>query len=291
MRGWERTVATGVSVAGLGALEIRRGLRGQAPPAAAWVAATSGLPCHVMLPGPHRRPCPTPQLPTPPYPPRPCSWSAAAVRSALLTSALNVTNRGNPLDGTPFHYGAGLLNPKGALDPGLVYDAGDADAQRYLCSMVLNNEAFDPAKTKPPAAPPYCASACADAAKCAYPQALRDYNQASFSLPGFKLRGAARKQSARRAVSFVGTGGATFTAQLTLPAGYKGAVAADGVQQKGAALGGSQLSFSAPGEAKAFTLSVTATRRAPKGWSFGSLTWVDANGRWVVRSTIALQRA
>jgi subtilisin family serine protease len=45
------------------------------------------------------------------------TWSAAAVRSALLTSARNVTNRGAPLDGTPFDYGAGMVYPKASFRP------------------------------------------------------------------------------------------------------------------------------------------------------------------------------
>jgi hypothetical protein len=175
------------------------------------------------------------------------------------------------------------LAPQGALDPGLVYDAGDLEAQRYLCAVATNPEAYDPKKTKPPAAPAYCAAACAGSPPpCAWPQALLDYNQASFSLP--RLR-PGRGVAAKRTVTFVGPGAAGFTAQLALPKGYKGEVSADGGG------GGAQLSFAAPGEAKAFTLRVTATRRAARGWSFGALTWADDQGRWAVRSTIALQRA
>ena len=37
---------------------------------------------------------------------------------------LQVTNKGNPLTGTPFDYGAGHINATAALDPGLIYDMG-----------------------------------------------------------------------------------------------------------------------------------------------------------------------
>lgn len=64
-------------------------------------------------------------------------WSPAAIKSALMTTATTVDKGGRPLKaqeftgqeiltlvgGTPFDYGSGAVNPKAALDPGLVFDA------------------------------------------------------------------------------------------------------------------------------------------------------------------------
>lgn len=64
-------------------------------------------------------------------------WSPAAIKSALMTTATTVDRGGRPLKaqeftgqeimtlvgGTPFDYGSGAVNPKAALDPGLVFDA------------------------------------------------------------------------------------------------------------------------------------------------------------------------
>jgi subtilisin family serine protease len=58
-------------------------------------------------------------------------WSPAAVKSAIMTTASLVTNKGNPITGTPFDYGAGHVDARRALDPGLVYDAGEVDYQRW----------------------------------------------------------------------------------------------------------------------------------------------------------------
>lgn len=51
-----------------------------------------------------------------------------------MTTASLTTNKGAPLTGTPFDYGAGEVNPSKMLDPGLTYDAGEADYLQYLCT-------------------------------------------------------------------------------------------------------------------------------------------------------------
>ena len=71
-------------------------------------------------------------------------WSPAAVKSALMTSTRTVlpTDLTGDEDGTlPWGQGAGMVVPNQAADPGLVYDAGAADYQKYLCGVT--NEASD----------------------------------------------------------------------------------------------------------------------------------------------------
>lgn len=60
-------------------------------------------------------------------------WSPAMIKSALMTTASQTTNRGNPIDGDPFAYGAGQVTPNSAVEPGLVYDAGWEDYLGFLC--------------------------------------------------------------------------------------------------------------------------------------------------------------
>jgi hypothetical protein len=285
-------------------------------------------------------------------------WSAAAIKSALMTTANLTTNYGNPIDGaararphsttgaafaiprgapalagpwgacapvpyapspstdatspqtlrsnptrshpphptgTAFDYGAGLINPSAALDPGLVYDVSGIDAwHRYSCAAV-NKRAWSGHAVgvdfQRPSVPGYCKSACRGGA-CAWPQALLDMNVPSFSFPSMKPGSTA---SARRALTYVGVApSASFTPALALPAGYTGQVVLGGkLPRRGApadAAGASTLPFSGRGEAQAFTLTVTAGRDAPKDWSFGSLVFTDAAGRYTVRSPIAIQR-
>lgn len=65
-------------------------------------------------------------------------WSPAAIKSALMTTASTLDRAGGPLQAqqysgseeltfvtaTPFDYGSGAVNPRAALDPGLIFDAG-----------------------------------------------------------------------------------------------------------------------------------------------------------------------
>jgi subtilisin family serine protease len=61
------------------------------------------------------------------------TWSPAAMRSALMTTAAQTRNDGSPIAGGAFAYGAGHVTPNRAADPGLVYDSGPEDWLRFLC--------------------------------------------------------------------------------------------------------------------------------------------------------------
>lgn len=71
------------------------------------------------------------------------TWSPAAIRSALMTSARITDNTGNPMTDetgnptTPFAMGSGHFYPKSASDPGLIYDASYMDYLLYLCNLNL----------------------------------------------------------------------------------------------------------------------------------------------------------
>ncbi|KAJ8763278.1 hypothetical protein K2173_026179 [Erythroxylum novogranatense] len=70
------------------------------------------------------------------------SWSPAAIRSAIMTTAYVVDNthavirdQWNGLPGTPLHFGAGHISPNKALNPGLIYDMGFQDYVNFLCNL------------------------------------------------------------------------------------------------------------------------------------------------------------
>lgn len=66
-------------------------------------------------------------------------WSPAAIKSALMTTSTTLDRTERPLQAqqfsesgtmslvpaTPFDFGSGHVNPRAALDPGLVFDAGN----------------------------------------------------------------------------------------------------------------------------------------------------------------------
>ncbi|KAK9076171.1 hypothetical protein SSX86_004504 [Deinandra increscens subsp. villosa] len=70
------------------------------------------------------------------------SWSPAAVKSAIMTTASIFDKSGKPMRvdpegrrGNPFDYGSGFVNPRAALDTGLVYDITPTNYKAFLCSM------------------------------------------------------------------------------------------------------------------------------------------------------------
>jgi subtilisin family serine protease len=114
-------------------------------------------------------------------------WSPAAIKSALMTATRTVlpTDLTGDQDGTlPWGQGAGLVQPNGAADPGLVYDMASTDYQKYLCGVTSE--------------PTYCANG-----------ALSGYalNLASITVPGV-----VGTRSVRRSVTNVGDKPAIYTA-------------------------------------------------------------------------------
>ncbi|XXG56177.1 hypothetical protein AAC387_Pa03g3661 [Persea americana] len=83
------------------------------------------------------------------------SWTPSMIASAISATATKYDNRGEIImaegpnitqlyPSTPHDHGAGLINPAGAIDPGLVFSAGFEDYVSFLCSLPK----VDPAKVK-----------------------------------------------------------------------------------------------------------------------------------------------
>ncbi|KAB2007790.1 hypothetical protein ES319_D10G055400v1 [Gossypium barbadense] len=75
-------------------------------------------------------------------------WSPAAIKSALMTSAYTVDNRGETMldesngnTSTVLDFGSGHVHPSKAMDPGLVYDITTMDYIDFLCNSnyTINN--------------------------------------------------------------------------------------------------------------------------------------------------------
>ncbi|KAJ6841824.1 putative subtilisin-like protease SBT1.5 [Iris pallida] len=69
-------------------------------------------------------------------------WSPAAIRSALMTTAYTRDNQGRTMadestgnSSDAFGFGAGHVDPRWAMDPGLVYDISAADFVSFLCNL------------------------------------------------------------------------------------------------------------------------------------------------------------
>ncbi|XP_022759531.1 subtilisin-like protease SBT4.14 [Durio zibethinus] len=59
------------------------------------------------------------------------TWTAAAIKSAIMTTAKPMSRRVNK--DAEFAYGAGQLNPTRAVNPGLVYDMDEMSYVQFLC--------------------------------------------------------------------------------------------------------------------------------------------------------------
>uniref|UniRef100_A0A803KR03 Uncharacterized protein n=1 Tax=Chenopodium quinoa TaxID=63459 RepID=A0A803KR03_CHEQI len=69
-------------------------------------------------------------------------WSPSAIKSAIMTTTYNIDNAGKKITDLSlknqfslFVQGSGLINPKDALNPGLVYDLDSTDYIAFLCSI------------------------------------------------------------------------------------------------------------------------------------------------------------
>jgi hypothetical protein len=191
------------------------------------------------------------------------TWSAAAVKSALMTSAhQNVKDNDRTSQADPFDMGAGHVNPGkpgsagSSFQPGLVYDAGFNDYLAWAC------DAFPAIFANPTAT-------CNSLRNAGYSTDASDLNLASLAvadLPG--------TQTVQRRVTNVSGKILTFNASVDAPAGYSVTV--------------SPSSLKIPnGKTAAFTVTITNQTADLGVWKFGSYTWTS--GAYVVRSPIAVK--
>ncbi|CAD6247665.1 unnamed protein product [Miscanthus lutarioriparius] len=195
-------------------------------------------------------------------------WSPAAIKSAIMTTAIEVDNKGELILNSssrlssPFGYGAGHIYPTRALNPGLVYDLGDKDYLDFLCALKYNATVMPMFN----GAPYTCPSGEA-------PHRITDLNYPSITVVNVTSVGA----TARRRVKNVSKP-STYRAIVVEPAGVSVLVTP------------SVLKFSAKGEEKGFEVQFKVKDAAlAKGYSFGALVWT--NGRQFVRSPLVVKAA
>ncbi|WP_222853373.1 S8 family peptidase [Fodinicola acaciae] len=178
-------------------------------------------------------------------------WSPMMVKSALMTTASTVDNKGNPIpDAGPFDYGSGEVTPNSAADPGLVYDSKLRDWVRYLCGV----RQLD-----------------AKSMTCRVfgsidPSDLNQPNIAIGDLPGI--------QTVTRTVTNVGTTTTRYFASVSAPAGVTVTVSPTTLRLR-------------PGQSASYKVTFTRTTAAYGTYANGSLTWSD--GTHNVRSVLAVR--
>ena len=183
-------------------------------------------------------------------------WTPARVKSALMTTATTRDNRGNPITtdsgaaAGPLDYGAGEVFPARSFDPGLVYDSGPRDWDRFTCNFGPVTPALKP-----------CAG-------------VRPLDPSDLNYPSIAIGSLAGTQTVTRTVTNVTRWRATYVASVSEPPGVDVSVKP------------SRLRIP-PGRSATFTVTVTRTSAAYDRYGSGSLTWVD--GRHAVRSPIVVK--
>ncbi|KAM3389529.1 hypothetical protein ACQJBY_011586 [Aegilops geniculata] len=193
------------------------------------------------------------------------TWSPAAIRSAIMTTATQLNNDKAPMTtdagtaATSFDYGAGQVNPTGALDPGLVYDLAADDYLSFLC-----NYGYGASQIKLITSPPAAFSCAGNASK----DLISDLNYPSIAVTGL---GAGASRTVAREVTNVGAQeDATYTVAVSAPAGLDVKVVP------------SKLQFTGSVKKLAFQVTFSGKNTAAKAALTGSITWSD--GKHTVHS-------
>ncbi len=194
------------------------------------------------------------------------TWSPMAVKSALMTTASQTDNEGDPIAGgaggnaTPLNFGSGHVTPPSAFNPGLVYDTDLVDWVQYGCGIGQIQLVF---------APSVCNS-------------FGSIDASNLNYPTLAVGDLAGSQTLTRTVTNVTGAAGNYKVQVSAPAGTNVVV------------NPTKLVIP-PGKSKSFTVKITRTSAALNAWTFGSITWVENKGgknsphHHSVRSNIAVR--
>ncbi|KAK1320812.1 Subtilisin-like protease [Acorus calamus] len=181
------------------------------------------------------------------------SWSPAAIKSALITSASikdeynqYVVAEGAPhKQADPFDYGGGHVNPNKAVDPGLIYDMKQSDYMQFLCSMGYNDSAVSFMAQHQ--------TACSNAS----------WSQTDLNLPSITVPDLKEELTVSRTVTNVGAATSIYTAIVEAPPGVSVRIHPP------------VLAFNSTARELEFQVTLHARLRVQGRYSFGSLTWED----------------
>ncbi|KAL2525806.1 Subtilisin-like serine endopeptidase family protein [Abeliophyllum distichum] len=187
------------------------------------------------------------------------TWSPAAIKSALMTTATSMSTTINT-DGE-FAYGSGHIDPVKAKSPGLVYDMGVNDYVKFLCGQGYSTKNLR--------------LVTGDNSTCTQANngTVWDLNYPSFALSATSSGSVIRVF--HRTVTNVGSPVSTYTAVVGAPSGLSIKVSP------------SVLSFKSIGQKQTFVVTIEATLTSSR--LSGSLVWDD--GVYQVRSPVVAYAA
>nr|XP_009790288.1 PREDICTED: subtilisin-like protease [Nicotiana sylvestris] len=197
-------------------------------------------------------------------------WSPAAIRSAMMTTADAVDNTQMPIRdigrnnnaASPLAMGAGHINPNKALEPGLIYDITSQDYNNLLCALDFTSQQI---KSITRSSAYSCSNPSLD---LNYPSFIGYFNYNSSKSDPKRI------QEFQRTVTNVGEGMSVYTAKLTSMDEYKVSVAPD------------KLVFKEKYEKQSYKLRIEGPLLVDNYLVYGSLSWVETSGKYVVKSPI-----
>ncbi|XP_057975333.1 subtilisin-like protease SBT1.7 [Malania oleifera] len=201
------------------------------------------------------------------------SWSPAAIRSALMTTAYTTYKNGGTVEdftgspSTSLELGAGHVNILSALDPGLVYDARAEDYLAFLCALNYNS---------------YTIQLFSSAAKIANFKCdgSKKYNVEDLNYPSFSVHNEAyyRPEVFKylRTVTNVGNSVATYKVSVSTQMGASVRISVEP----------DTLNFTQLNQKKNYTVTFNCNAMPYGTYGFASLEWTD--GKHKVRSPITV---
>ncbi|WP_020388467.1 S8 family peptidase [Kribbella catacumbae] len=183
------------------------------------------------------------------------NWSPMAIKSALLTTGNSLDTNGEPIKndsgsaGNPFGYGAGMMQAKKAMDPGLVYDSSYDDWARFVCGSGQVAPTHE-----------MCAKGKIDPSDLNY--------------PSIAVGDLAGQQTVKRTVRNVGLFPEIYRPKVEGLAGFQVTVSP-------------KLLIVLPGRTASYTVTFKHDGAPLEQYSFGKLNWTSS--RHVVSSTLAIR--
>ncbi|CAK9179108.1 unnamed protein product [Ilex paraguariensis] len=178
------------------------------------------------------------------------SWSPAAIKSAIMTTATVLDNTRNFIkrnpsgtQTTPFDYGSGHINPVAAINPGLIYYFDSSNIIDFLCSTGASSAQLKNLTGK--------LTHCKNPPKPSY-----DLNYPSIGVSNMN-----GSLLVHRTVTYYGEGATIYRAQLEYPSNVNVTVTPN------------ELKFAEFGEKISFRIDFTPYKSSNGSFVFGALTW------------------
>ncbi|XP_042485613.1 subtilisin-like protease SBT3.8 [Macadamia integrifolia] len=192
-------------------------------------------------------------------------WSPAAIRSAIVTTALTIGTNGQSImaqgdtrkRADPFDMGGGSINLKKVADSGLIYDIKIENYIQFLCSMGYTNKEITILDGRE--------------VSCL----KNKYSQLDLNLPSISIPNLRNTVTVTRIVTNVGSINSFYRALVESPHGVRVKVEPQ------------TLSFNSSITKLSFKVTFSSTQKLLGDCSFGSLTWTD--GQHLVRIPLAVR--